>query len=526
VPSPAGRVGAGILLSRISGFVRDAVLASYLGSRREADVWYLGLRLPNVIQNLLGEGTLSATLIPVYAAMVEDGRERDAGRFAGAALGLLAVLAFGIALVGILLAPYFIPLMYPLLDGGEQALLIRVVRILLPMTAVLAVGAWALGILNTHRRFFVAYTAPVAWNVAIIGVALGVGGGLGWVALGRQTDLVVALAWGALLGSFLQVGVMVPALIPLVRQLRPSLDTRVEGIRIAMRNFVPVAGARGVVNLSALVDSVLAALLVEGAVAHLARAQTLYILPISLFGIAVAAAELPELSRRRGRDAPEVLALRIRAALERVSFFLIPSAVAYLAFGDLIVEALFRRGAFGAEDARVVAFVLGGYALGLIASGSSRTLSSAFHALQDTRTPALFALFRVGLSIGLGAALMFPLDHVRVGGFGLGASGLALGSAAGAWLEYALLRRALRRAVGEHGAAPGFFARLLLCAACGAAVVVGVRALVESPLRALLPGWSEGLVLAAGTAALFGVTYLGGARIFRVGPPLRGLLRR
>lgn len=529
-------MGAGILLSRLAGFARDAVLAGYLGSTRAADIWYLGLRTPNLIQNLLGEGTLSASFIPIYARMVEEGRDEEAGRFAGAVLGLVAAAAFGIALLGMLLAPVVVPLVFFALDPEATRLLVQVIRILLPMTATLAVSAWALGVLNTHRRFFVSYVAPVAWNLAIISAAVAGGTWWGLGAAGREGDLVLVIAWGALVGGVLQGMVMLPWLRPFLGHVRPTLSTRVGGVRDAIRAFLPVVAARGAVNLSALVDQFLAALLGAGAVASLGRAQTLYLLPISLFGMAVAASALPELSRS-GPTALDRVAEGVRNTLRRVFSLLVPSAVAYLTFGDLLVEALLQRGAFGPVDTRVVTAVLGAYTLGLVASGSSRTLTSAFYALGNTATPARLAVLRVVVSIAVGAALMIPLDRVVVGASGLdpgsgstqlrlGAAGLALGSAVGAWLEYLLLRRSLARRVGPHGMGAGYIGRIALAAAAGAGAALLLRLGVESPVRDALPAELAGPLLAIGTAGVFGVLYLATAHRLQVGLPLRRILRR
>jgi putative peptidoglycan lipid II flippase len=529
-PPPSGdraasRVGAGILLSRLAGFARDAVLAGYLGSSRAADIWYLGLRTPNIIQNLLGEGTLSASFIPIYARLVEEGREEEAGRFAGAVLGLVAAAAFGIALLGMLLAPVLVPVVFFALEPDYQRLLIQVIRILLPMTAILAVSAWALGILNTHRLFFVSYVAPVAWNLAIIAAAVAGGTWWGLGASGREGELVVVIAWGALVGGGLQTLVMLPWLRRFLAHVRPSLSTRVVGVRDAIRAFLPVVAARGAVNLSALVDQFLAALLGVGAVATLGRAQTLYLLPISLFGMAVAASALPELSRS-GPGGVTQVAEGVRQTLRRVFSLLVPSAVAYLTFGDLLVEALLQRGAFGPVDTRVVTVVLGAYTLGLVASGSSRTLTSAFYALRNTATPARLAVLRVVVSIAVGALLMIPLDRVVVGHLRLGAAGLALGSAVGAWVEYILLRRALGRLAGPHGVGGGYMGRIGAAAAIGAGGALVLRLGVESPVRAGLPPELAGPLLAIGTASVFGVLYLVTAQRLDVGLPLRRILGR
>lgn len=512
--SAAWWVGAGIFLSRISGLVRDAALAYYLGSSRAFEVVAAGLRTPNVLQNLLGEGTLSASFIPVYARMLEEGREEEAGELAGAILGLLAIVAYGAALVGVLAAPLLGTLLFPEWDDASRELFTRILRVLFPMTATLALSAWSLGVLNSHRRFFLSYVAPVVWNGAIV-VALVVAGG---AYLGGESAIdavVVAFAWGALAGAGLQLGVQLPTVARLLRGFRLSLGRGVAGVPDALRAFGPVVAARGVVNLSAWVDLFLAGLLVQGAVAHLSRAQMLYVLPISLFAMSIAASELPELARST-TDSARSLAEPVRRALARARFFLLPSAVAYLVFGDALVAALLQRGDFGAQDSIIVGFVLAAYAVGLPASGASRTLSSAFYALSDTRTPAIVASVRVVIAIGIGASLMFPLDGYSVGPFGAGAVGLALGSALAAWVEYLWLRSALSRRIGAHGPGVGGLGRLVAACVLAALAAVGARAGVTA-------AGADPLAIGVGTAAAFGFVYLAAAAGMGEGGALRGL---
>jgi len=302
----------------------------------------------------------------------------------------------------------------------------------------------------------------------------------------------------------------------------------VAGVQEAIRNLLPVVAARGVVNLSSLVDLWLASFLVEGAVAMMGRAQTLYFLPISLFGMAIAASELPELSRNR-LAVGEVLVPRVREALDRLAFLLIPSALAYVFLGDILVAALFQRGDFGPVDTAAVHVVLAAYALGLPASASSRALSSAFYAVRDTRTPALIATGRVVLSMSIGASLMFPLDRYGVGELRYGVAGLAVGSAVGAWVEYALLRRPLGRILGPHGPGLRRVARMLASGAVALGVGVVTRSLLGfSLVSGVLPdllGQQSPLLdplAAVGTAGAFGVTYLVVAAALGVGIPLRG----
>jgi putative peptidoglycan lipid II flippase len=471
-------VGTGILLSRIAGLVRERVLATYFGTGLQADVFSAGLRMPNVLQNLLGEGTLSASFIPVYSELLGQGRTKEAGRVAGAMFALLLAVAGAISLLGMLLAPLLVTLFTPGFEGQRRELTIAVVRIVFPMTGVLVLSAWALGILNSHRKFFVPYFAPVLWNAAIIAAL---------VVFGTRLDLdalLMAVAWGALLGGFLQFGVQLPWVLRLDRDIRLNSGRAEPGFREAVRNAGPAILGRGVVQLSTYVDMILASLLAVGALARLRYAQTLYLLPISLFGMSVAAAELPELARERA-GAVEALRERAGAAARRVAFYVLPSCVAFVLLGEVFVAGLYQAGEFGAADARVVWLTLAAYSVGLLASTTTRIFQSAFFALRDTKTPARIAGVRVLTAAAAGALLMVQFEPISLGalaipagvfsgltieGLPLGPVGLALGAAAGAWVEWALLRNRLHRRIGAVGAGAGPLARMTAAALAAAAV--------------------------------------------------------
>jgi putative peptidoglycan lipid II flippase len=516
-PKPAPRsgaaaflVGLGILLSRIVGLVRERVLATYFGTGLHADVFSAGLRLPNVLQNLLGEGTLSASFIPAYSALLGQGRTQEAGRVAGAAFALLLAVAGAISLVGVLLAPLLVSVFTPGFEGERRELLIAVVRILFPMTGVLVLSAWALGILNSHRQFFLPYFAPVLWNAAIIGTL---------VAFGSRLDLdalVVAVAWGALLGGALQLAVQLPAVLRLDREIRLSLGTDEPAFREAVRKAGPAIMGRGVVQLSGYLDLVLASLLAIGAVARLRYAQTLYLLPISLFGMSVAAAALPDLARDRD-GAIGALREHTVAAVRRVAFFVVPSFVAFIAIGDVLVAGLYRAGEFGAADVHVVWLILMAYSVGLLASTTTRVYQSTFFALRDTATPARVALVRVLVALVVGAVLMVQFEAVTVFGFAvpagalasfdaaglpLGPLGLAAGAALGAWIEWALLRRALDAQLGRVGAGAAALARMFAAALAAAAIAY----FTGRALAGVQP-----LLAALAVAAVFGSVYLAAA---------------
>jgi putative peptidoglycan lipid II flippase len=505
-------VAAGIFLSRIAGLLRESLLAHYFGASPVADAWKAALRMPNVLQNLLGEGTLSASFIPIYAELIEEERHDEAARFAGAVFGLLALTAGILSLIGFLVAPWLVAVVFGGFDADRQALTTSLVRILFPMTALLVLSAWALGILNSHRRFFLSYVAPVAWNLAIITAM--VAGGAVWGLSGA--DLATVLAWGALVGGALQLGVQLPLTLRLLGEFRPSLSSRVHGVREAIRNFLPVVSARGVVNLSGWLDFALASYLATGAIATLGYAQTLYMLPISLFGLSVAASELPELSRTRGQ-ANGVLGSDLGRAMERVAYFLVPSALAYIVLGDVIASAIYETGEFGRPEVLVTWGTLAAYAIGMPASAVSRLLSSAFYAVRDTRSPARIAALRVVLSLGVSLALMFPLDRIDVGPLRMGAAGLALGASAAAWVELLLLRRALAGTIGPHGMGDGRLLRIVAAAALGAGVGLAVHRLLP-----IANPWGSALA----TLAPFGGVYLVAASALGVAQPIHEILSR
>jgi putative peptidoglycan lipid II flippase len=537
--APSGRrasaqVGAGILLSRLAGLLRERVIASELGVGVAVDAFRAALRIPNLLQNLLGEGVLSASFIPVYARLLEEGREEEAGRVAGAIAGLLAAVAGALVVVGVVFARPLTLLLAPGFAGTPERLELTVTltRILTPGVGVLVLSAWCLGVLNSHRRFFLSYVAPVLWNAAQIAVL---------VALGMQgldsRSLAVGLAWGAFAGGILQLVVQLPTVLRLVRHLRPSLRTDLPGVRTVVARFIPVVLGRGVVQLSAYLDLLLASLLAVGAVSALGYAQVFYLLPISLFGMSVAAAELPELSRL---DAPSEAARagwrsRVEAGLGRIAFFVAPVSLVYLLLGDLVVGALLRTGRFGAGETLLVWYVLAAFTLGLLATTTSRLLQSTLYALGDTRTPARVAALRVLLAAGLGVVLMFQLDRVVLDGTGLGdltgfadlpapltplpeeervaggdvlrlgAAGLALASGITAWVELALLRRRLGASVGPVRLGGGQLGRILLGCAAAGVVALGLRPLVDAlhPLLALAAaGGPAGVAYLAVTTAV------------------------
>ena len=227
-------------------------------------------------------------------------------------------------------------------SGPKRDLTIALVRIFFPGAGLLVLSAWCLGILNSHRRFFMSYTAPVLWNLAMVATLVLFHKGH------SQIQLAIYLAYGSVIGSALQFVVQLPQVVKYARGIRPRITAAGASVRNVFRNFVPAFVGRGVVQLSAYVDAWLASYLGNGAVSSFTYAQAIYVLPISLFGMAISAAELPAMSRAVGTTAESAAYLRARLSdgLDRIAYFIVPSAVALLALGDLIVHLLFQGGRF------------------------------------------------------------------------------------------------------------------------------------------------------------------------------------
>lgn len=469
----AGLVGAGILLSRLLGLVRQRVFAYHLGTSDAADAFAAAFRIPNMLQNLLGEGVLSASLIPVYAGLKARGDEDGRRAVASAVLALLALVTAVVVLAGILFAPQLTAIIAVGYEGEKLALTTRLVRILFPGAGLLVLSAWCLGVLNAHGRFFLAYASAAFWNVAMIGTLVFFGGRSG------AEELVRLLAWGSVLGCALQLLAQAVVVRAILGGLRRGWADHRAHIRTVVRNFGPVFLGRGMTQLSGFVDTMIASLPVlgTGAQVTLNYAQLVYGLPVSLFGIAVSAAELPAMASVVGPEdeVAAVLRQRLGDGLRRIAFFVVPSAVAFVALGDQIAELIYGGGAFGLDEARWVWGVLAGAAVGLLATTLARLYASVFYALQDTRTPLRCALARVAASVTLGALLaVYGPGWVGLDGR-WGVAGITIGAGVAGWLEFALLRRALGRRLGPVDLAARTRGVLWGAAALAAALALGAR---------------------------------------------------
>ncbi len=520
-------VAVGILFSRLAGLIRGAVFNGFLGVGGANDSFVLATRVPNVLQMLLGEGTLSASFIPVYSNELERDEE-EAGRIAGAIASLLALVAAVVVILSVIFARQIgWVIMRGNVDDPRFDLMVSLLRITFPSAGLLVLSAWCLGILNSHRQFFLSYVAPVLWNIAQISA---VAGGVLFFGLGDTTgisadeladaatnievlgEVADIAAWGFLAGSALQFLVQVPNVRRLARGLKFSLDLKREGAREVLRRFLGAVSGRGVIQISAFVDTILAAAIVAGGATALGNAQLLYILPISLFAVSIAASELPELSRLTD---PEDIRKRGEAGFAQIAFFVSFTATAYILLGDKIVATLFERGLFGPDETLLVWFTLGTYAFGLIPSAISRLTQNTLWSQGDTNGPAKVAVVRVIVAIVVAIIAMQLFDRIAASDIRdiaptlfdpgtrnpelrFGAMGITLGSAVAAWIEAILLWRLADKAI--PGVSPLRPIKALIPALVGAGLVALVMRVVTDDMWPPLA-----MVLSVG---LSGITYL------------------
>ena len=431
-------VGAGILISRLTGLVRGFVFARYLGSGFESDAYTAAIKIPFMMRNLLGEGALSASFVPVYSNLLAKGDDKGARALAGAVLGLLMAAVSLLTIVGILAAPALTKVLAYGFAPDKLELTTRLTRIMFPMTALMVLSGWCLGVQNSHRRFFWSYASAAMWNVAQIILLSGWGS-----RADSQTQLAIWLAWATLGGSLLQIAAQLPEVLRLVKPFAISLDRQTPGVRQALSNIGPVVTALGVVQLSSFIDLQIASFLPNGAVSNINYANTIVLLPVALFGVSVAASSLPEFSRESGSVAFTALLERLRGGWQRILFYIVPSAIACIAYGDLLVGLIYRSGKFGAAQQQAVHAVLAAFAVGLISFGSVKLMASAYYAMQDYRTPLKASLASLVASAIISIAFAWPLRDSLYG-----AAAIALGTAVGSYVNLSILVKGLRKKLG------------------------------------------------------------------------------
>lgn len=441
-------VGGLTLVSRLTGFIRDVVMAAILGAGPVADAFFVAFRLPNHFRAIFAEGAFAAAFVPAYARTLEQDGLANAKVFADQIASALIVINLVLLGAALIYTPSVVGLLAPGLsdDPARFDLAVALTRITFPYLALVSIETLFAGVLNANNRFAAAAGAPVLLNLSLIATLL---------LAPFFADAGHAAAWGVLIAGVAQVllvGADAEAHGYGIRFRMPRLD---EPTRKFLKALGPAIIGAGGVQLALFADTLIASFLPTGALSALYYADRINQLPIGVVGIAVGTVLLPEMSRRLAagdvRGAASAQARGVQLAL----LLTIPFAAGAMVIPDLIMRALFARGAFTAGDAQAAGATLAAYSVGLLPFVLLRSFTAPFYARGDTATPVKAALLAAAINVGLKVVLMGPLAQV----------GLALATSVGAWINLSLLAYfARRQGFAVSGAAIGKPVAMLLIA--------------------------------------------------------------
>ena len=486
----AGVVGAATLLSRALGYLRDMTIARYFGAGLASDAFFAAFRLPSLLRELLGEGALSASFIPVLAGEAARAGRARAMQLAGAAFTAVAGATLVLAVLGILLAPGLVTLVAPGFQStpGKWELTVSLTRWMFPFLCCVALAALLGGFLNAQGHFATPALSPAVFNIGMIGMTI--------LLVPRITPPVRALALGVLFGGAAMLALQIP---PCVRRGFPGPRWPHQsdpGLRQIARLMLPATAGLGVTQVNVWLSGLLASFLAQGSVSYLFYAMRLIQFPIGVVGVAIGTVALPAMSARAARHEADAVAQTLVLGLRMAFYLAAPATVALGMFGAGIVRVLFERGAFTPEASAATSGVLLGYVAGLIFYVSNRVLTSAFYAFQDTRTPVRTGAVAVVINVVGGWLLMGPLQ----------AQGLALATALASMANTGLLLWGLRSHLGPWIDRSFLGALGRIAAAAGIAATVGGGVLIFLPAPEAGTLW--GAVVLTSELLAVGIAYI------------------
>ena len=427
-------------ISRVLGFVRDALIARVFGAGLATDAFVVAFKLPNLLRRLFAEGAFSQAFVPILAEYKNKRGTTETRLLIDHVAGVLAITLFVVSAIGVLAAPAIIYVTAPgfVASPDKYAVAVDMLRVTFPYILFISLTAFAGGILNTYSRFSVPAFTPVLLNLSFIGFAL-------WAAPYFDPP-VIALAWAVVAGGVLQLGFQLPFLarLSLLPRFRPKLD---DGVRRVMRQMGPAVFGVSIGQLSVVINTIFASFLVTGSVSWLYYADRLMEFPTGMLGVALGTILLPSLSKHHAGNSTEAYSKLLDWGLRITLLLAVPAAVALAFLAVPLVTTLFQYGAFSAEDTFATRDAVVGYSIGLVGLILVKVLAPAFYARQDIRTPVKIAVVTLVATQLLNAALIIPLRH----------AGLALATSVGACLNAGLLFTLLRRR-GIYKPQPGWLA--------------------------------------------------------------------
>lgn len=445
------------LLSRILGFVRDAIIARVFGAGMLTDAFFVAFKIPNLLRRLFAEGAFSQAFVPILAEY-KNRRGHDATQNlvnqVGTALTLVLIV---VALLGVVGAPWVAYVSAPgfRADPDKFELTVTLLRITFPYIIFISLVALAAGILNTHSKFSVPAFAPVLLNVAMIGAAL-------WLAPYFDPP-VLALGWGVALGGVLQLAWMLPHLLKIRMLPRPTRHFDDPGLKRVLRLMAPATLGVSVAQISLLINTIFASFLASGSVSWLYYADRLMEFPAGMLGVALGTILLPSLAKHYADDNPGDYSKLLDWGLRLTLMLALPAAAALAVLAVPLITTLFHYGAFTATDVSMTQRALVAYSLGLVGLILVKVLAPGFYARQNIRTPVKVAIFTLVATQVMNLAFIIPLGH----------AGLALSIGLAACLNAGLLLHLLKKQqiYQPQPGWTGYFLRVLLAAALMAAML-------------------------------------------------------
>jgi len=398
-------VGGSTFVSRVFGYIRDMVVASFFGTGMAADAFFVAFRLPNLLRRLIGEGSMTVSFIPVFTDYVKKGDREETARFLSSCLSLLICLLLMVTAAGVLAAPYLVRLIAPgfIRYPEKFSLTVSLARVVFPYIFFISLVAFSMGVLNTYRVFFPPAFSPVLLNVSMIASVL--------LLYHVFHPPIYALAVGVLAGGVLQLAFQIPFLIKHGVPFRFTWHPFHPGLkRVAVLMGPSILGI-AVYQLTVFINTLLASFLPSGSVSYLYYADRLMQFPLGIFAIAMGTAALPSFSSLSGADL-KPLGDAVGFTLRLILMIAVPASVGLILLREPIIGILFQRGAFGAASRHATALALLGYAVGLSAVSGVRVVVPGFYALKDAKTPVRIAVVALGVNVALGLALMGPLKHL------------------------------------------------------------------------------------------------------------------
>ncbi len=430
-----GSIGVATLASRVLGFVRDLIVARAFGASPVTDAFFVAFRIPNILRRLLGEGALSTAVVPVFSEYLVRRARPEFDRMFRAVLAAALVALATVTAAGVAFAPWIVRVMAPgfAADAGQLALTVELTRLMFPYLLLVGVSALAMGALNALGRFFTAALGPAVLNVGMIACVL---------ALTPYLEPpILSLAIGVLLGGLGQLLVQLPELAAAGVPLHPSTELGHPGLRRIWRLLLPSVFGLATVQVTVFINTLLASLLPAGSISYLYYADRVMEFPLGVFGIALASASLPAMSRQAAAGDTRGLAQTVNFATRLGCYVALPATVGLVILREPITRVLFERGRFGSVETVATAWALAWYAVGLVAFSGTRIVAQAFYAIGEPRTPVLVGVITVGINVALALLLMGPMTH----------AGLAFASSGSAYVNLALLLWLARRRLGHLG---------------------------------------------------------------------------